>query len=479
MHDRPTASDRVPSTPSSNNSTALDGNTPRSALLVVFLVVFIDLLGFGLVLPLLPRYADAMVQGEDSAAGGPARDPFGGLVIGLAYAAFSAMQFVFAPIWGSWSDRVGRRPILLLGLAGSVVFYSLFGIASSLPTDPEWRWIGLTLLFASRLGAGAFCATIPTAQAVIADTTTPDRRSRGMALIGAAFGIGFTFGPLIGLAALELWPNQPGGPGFLAAGLSFLALLLGLRLLPETLPALDKPRIQRGFQLGRFLQVLRDPNVGFLVFLFAVTTFAFANFETTLSLLTRDVLGYANRPNFFVFAFVGVTLLITQGFLYQRLARRGVREATFVSLGLTFLMLGMAALGGLALLVGTDAARSWGPPILFGALLAEVVGFAFVTPSLQSLISRRSDSRRQGEILGVNQSAGALARIVGPIVGLTLFKSWDAPVLPYALGFLLLAVLWTRLLVVPLDPPDAEHRRKEETNHALVANDEPERASPA
>ena len=177
----------------------------RSALVVVFLVVFIDLLGFGIVLPLLPRYAERYLPHTDVP---PAAY---GAFVGVVMAIFSAMQFVFAPIWGRLSDRVGRRPVLLVGLGGSVVFYALFGLASEIrPEDGAWLALGLILV--SRVGAGVAGATISTAQAVIADCTTPQKRAHGMALIGAAFGIGFTFGPLIAFAGLKLFPDRPGAP---------------------------------------------------------------------------------------------------------------------------------------------------------------------------------------------------------------------------------------------------------------------------
>src|SRR5579883_631516 len=167
-----------------------DEKSNRSALLIIFLVVFIDLFGFGIVLPLLPRYGKDFIAPELS---NTAR----GLILGALMSSFSAMQFIFAPIWGRVSDRIGRRPILLLGLLSSVVFYSLFGVASMFGKE-GWRELGLMLLFISRLGAGIAGATLGTAQAAIADSTSPANRSRGMALIGAAFGIGFFFGPLLG-----------------------------------------------------------------------------------------------------------------------------------------------------------------------------------------------------------------------------------------------------------------------------------------
>ncbi|MBI3411213.1 MAG: MFS transporter, partial [Planctomycetes bacterium] len=167
----------------------------RSALFIVFLVVFIDLLGFGIVLPMLPVIAETYVgtlvfPTEDGAsvAAKSQENPTVGLIIGLLLSSFSFMQFLFAPVWGRISDRVGRRPILLLGLVGSVVFYAMFGWATSLSVDHAAT--ALTLFFVARIGAGIAGATIATAQAVIADSTPPEKRKHGMALVGAAFGIG-------------------------------------------------------------------------------------------------------------------------------------------------------------------------------------------------------------------------------------------------------------------------------------------------
>ncbi len=200
-------------------------DAPRKAsLLVIFLTVFIDLLGFGMVLPLLPIYAKDFAE-QLGLEPGHSRI---GLLIGLLMSSFSLMQFMFAPLWGRLSDRIGRRPVLMIGLAGSVVFYTLFGIATVLKSLP--------LLFATRIGAGVAGATISTAQAYIADATSLQNRARGMAMIGAAFGLGFTFGPLFGFLAVPSGAGDPGpGPGYAAAGLSAIALCLAYFKLPESL----------------------------------------------------------------------------------------------------------------------------------------------------------------------------------------------------------------------------------------------------
>ncbi len=426
----------------------------RSALLIVFLVVFIDLLGFGIVLPLLPLYADDFLE---PLYPGPANEPLRGLLLGLLMSSFSAMQFFFAPIWGRLSDRIGRRPILLLGLTGSVVFYSLFGIASELGAL-NWLALGLALLFVSRLGAGVAGATISTAQAVIADTTTPERRSRGMALIGAAFGIGFTFGPLLGFASLFV--PYAGAPGFLAAALSLGALLLGLARLPETRRSETAVGLRRRvFDWSGMKRVLQMPSIGVLVLTFFLATIAFGGLESTLALvnrlllrgeeltrearhqlLTREAARTTEKANFLVFAYVGFVLMLTQGLFYRRFAVR-VGEVRFMRVGVVLMALGLA--GAVAILaVRTSLART---PLLTVALAdmsVAVIGFAFLTPSVQSLISRRGDAARQGEVLGVNQSGAALARILGPLIGLSLFDLVPSHILPYAFGTVLLGVVF-------------------------------------
>ncbi len=413
----------------------------RSALLIVFLVVFIDLLGFGIVLPLLPLYGEGYV---DALIHGGRDNRTGGAILGLLMASFSAMQFVFAPIWGRVSDRVGRRPILLVGLAGSVVFYALFGYASDLPLAAAG--LALTLLFVARLGQGMSGATISTAQAVIADCTPPEKRKHGMALIGAAFGIGFTFGPIIGAGSLKLLPQHHGAIGYVAAGLSFTAFLLGVVLLPETRRPGSAPVDRRWLNWHGVRLALSTPAIAPVVLTFFLATLGFASFEVTLSLLNKDALGLKEDNNFLVFAYVGLVLLLTQGFLYRRLAKR-VSEPTFMAMGMALMALGVASLGAVSWMASAGAADF---ALKLGCTLASltvaVIGFAFLTPSAQALISRRTDPGRQGEILGVNQSAAALARILGPIFGLTLYQLHPSHLLPYAFGALLL------VLMLPLIP---------------------------
>jgi MFS family permease len=428
---------------------------PRAAMFIVFLVVFIDLLGFGIVLPLLPRYAKEYL--------GPAgvSETAGGFLIGVLYSSFSLMQFLVAPIWGRISDRIGRRPILLIGLAGSVVFYALFGLASEL-SPAEHAWLALGLLFLSRIGAGIAGATISTAAAVIADCTTKEKRAHGMALIGAAFGIGFTFGPLIAFAAVTWFPDARGGPGYLAALLSLVALVLGIRLMPETRrPHAAAEARPSWFNLLHGLgRTLQTPTVGLLVLTFFLATLAFANFEATLSLLTAEAFHYGNDDNFLIFAYIGFVLVVAQGYAYRKLVKT-LDEVTLMRIGIGLMFLG---LGNLALIAATAsgpaASGSGVPPHLSGWVLAwffvtlavAVFGFAFLNPSIQGLISKRSDPNRQGEVLGVNQSFSALARIVGPVAGLTFFSLEGRHMLPYILAAALLGIVLMLLPRIQRDP---------------------------
>jgi MFS family permease len=413
----------------------------RSALVIVFLVVFIDLLGFGIVLPLLPLYGDIYVEqliqgGKESA--------LGGAILGLVMSSFSLMQFLVAPIWGRVSDRIGRRPVLLIGLAGSVVFYALFGKASDLPAESAAA-LALALIFVARIGAGIAGATIATAQAVIADCTPPEKRKVGMALIGAAFGIGFTFGPLIGFGALTWFPQYRGATGYAASVLSLLALVLGCVLLPETRRFGGPGTARRWLDVRSLAGVLGSAAIGPVVLVFFLASLGFSSFEVTLSLLNKDTLGLANDKNFLIFSYVGFVLMLVQGVLYRRLARR-LSEIAFMTIGLGFMGAGVLSLGGVTLAASRELGFWELLPWQLTSLTICVTGFAFLTPSAQALVSRRTSADRQGEILGVNQSAAALARILGPVFGLTLYKASATHLLPYLFGGGLL------LLMLPLIP---------------------------
>lgn len=448
----------------------------KSTVLIVFLTVFIDLLGFGIVLPLLPRYA-AWFDASD-------------LQKGLLMASFSAMQFLFAPMWGALSDRIGRRPILMLGLCGSAVSYGLFGFASSQDRDAILLGLSpLTWLFITRITAGIAGATISTAQAVIADCTGAENRGKGMAMIGAAFGIGFTFGPLIGAASVsdgaavalndsqfslvKGWPDDavsvsvgqfqdemkqagpfdnaneeaiadvlaaplprselkqrllepPSGlPGYIASGLSAFALLFAAVKLQESRRATDPSQnsSHRSFRPGEAVRHLRTPTLSVILFASFITTFGFAQFESTLSLLTREF-GYGTRWNSLLYAYVGLVLSIGQGVLVRRmLPRFGERRMALI--GVVLMTSGFV-------LIGLTGARILPPAALWFILPVVVIGFSAVTPSLSSLLSQAASRDEQGSVLGTGQSLSSLARILGPAIGIPLLGVSAS--LPYFLG---------------------------------------------
>jgi MFS family permease len=432
-------------------------------MFVVFFVVFIDLLGFGIVLPLMPQFAVEFLGGYSAWERG--------LIIGVLYSSFSLMQFVFSPLWGRWSDRVGRRPVLLISLTGSVVFYALFAFASTLSAADAT--LALALLLVARVGAGIAGASVSTASAVIADSTTPEKRSKGMALIGAAFGIGFTFGPLIALAGLIWLPPSETDPdriarewlwvpGGIASALSALALLIAARKLPETRPlgGAAAPHDRRGFSLGRSLAVLKLPAVGPFIVMYFLAIFAFANFEATLALYTKEVFSFGIRQTFGVFAGVGAVLMVAQGGFYRRLAGK-VSDPALMTAGLVLMMVGLVGLGAIGYATfraGADESFVDSLRTLFYLTTAVAVfGFAFVNPSVAALVSKNADPNRQGEILGVNQSFAALGRILGPLAGSLLFFAHPSHALPFLVaGGVLILVMF--LLIgnarkTPAEPP--------------------------
>jgi DHA1 family tetracycline resistance protein-like MFS transporter len=411
----------VPPTAASDASFATGGQEepagpPPSggSLAVIFLTVFIDLLGFGMVLPLLPIYAKNFGVAEH------------GWEIGLLMSSFSAMTFIFAPLWGRLSDRIGRRPVLIVGLIGSVGFYLLFGLATV--------WQSLAWLFVARIGAGIAGATIPAAQAYIADVTTLANRARGMAMIGAAFGMGFTFGPLLGAAALLFSDDLSASPwpGYAAAALSCVALLMAIFLLPESLRPGSHSVGHRVLDLRAWRDAFQTPSVPALLAAAFASLVSFASFETTISLLlnAEDLpFRFKFHEVLLFYAFIGFTLSLAQGVLVRRLAPR-VGEVALCLAG------GIVTIAGFALLVaGTSSGQLW---LLMVASAVEVTGFSLMTPSLQSLISRRSHPAKQGGILGVSQSTSSLARVAGPLIAVPLF--FRSAVLPYAAAIAIMAV---------------------------------------
>ena len=382
---------------------------------IIFLTVFIDLLGFGIIIPLMPFYAETF--GANA------------LTVGLLNTSFSLMQFLFAPFWGRLSDRVGRRPVILIGLFGSFVAYLLFGLAQS-----------LTLLFAARIAAGIAGANIPTAQAYMADVTTPENRAKGMGLVGAAFGLGFIFGPAIG-GFLSQWGYQ--APSFFASALSLANFAAAWFLLPESrrVNLEERARLSRWAAFREAFERKRLPEL--LLIYFVVVT-AFSSFEMNFSLYGEHRFGFTSTTIGYVFAFIGVVLSVVQGVLVGKVVPK-LGEHRVVPAAIGILCGGMALIP----LAGTTS-------MLVAACGVLAVGMGFHSPSITSAISRLSGAHEQGGVLGLAQAVASLGRIIGPAWGGFLYDRFGVTSPFYtAAGFLAIALLLSLVTIAraPLPRP--------------------------
>jgi DHA1 family tetracycline resistance protein-like MFS transporter len=354
-------------------------------LLVIFLTVLVDLIGFGLVIPLLTFYSEAFGASA--------------MQVTLLMASYSVAQFFFAPVWGALSDRWGRRPVLLLSIGAGTLM--LAGFAAS------WE---LWMLFMFRTLHGVFAANISVAQAYIADVTTPENRAKGMGMLGAAFGLGFTIGPWLGG---ELSVFGLAAPIWAAAALSAINFFLALALLPE--PPAKADRVRRVFDPAAVLTVLKHPSVGLAVLLTFTLTFSFAMMESTFALYEEHFYGLNAAQVGRALGVVGVVGTIVQGGLIGPAVRRfgeGVLVRVCVpGMGVTLFLL--------------PYAPPWAALIV--VLIALAIFNGFLSPSLSALISKGAAQSEQGVVMGTNQSLSALARATGPVLGGLLFSRVAMP----------------------------------------------------
>ncbi|HSU15977.1 MFS transporter [Longimicrobium sp.] len=347
----------------------------------MFLTVFLDLVGFGIVIPLLPLYA--------------ARFGAGPVAVAWLLAVYSLMQFFFAPWWGRVSDRVGRRPVLLLGLFGSAASYLAFGLAGSLP-----------VLFVARAANGLAGANVGVAQAYVADVTGPEDRAKGMGMIGAAFGLGFVVGPAIG-GVLSRYGMA--APFLAAAGVTLANALLAVVRLPESLPPARRQAQSRGFGLADRLRLLfGGATSGRLRALYAagfLATLAFAAMEGTFSLWADARWHVSAHSVAYLFAYLGVVSVIAQGALVGRMVKRAGERRTAL-LGMALIAAGLAA-----------AALATSMALLLAGVGVLALGQGMASPSVSSLISHQGGAGEQGRLLGVYQSLSALGRVAGPVIG--------------------------------------------------------------
>lgn len=362
-------------------------STKKKPLLVIFFTVFIDLIGFGIIIPLSPYLASEF--GADA------------LQVGLLMTVYSGAQFLFSPLWGQLSDKYGRRPIILMSLVGAGVAHILFAMAHS-------YW----LLLVARLLAGIFGANISTAMAYIADITEEKDRTKSMGLVGAAFGLGFVLGPslgaLFGQVGEYLGSTPPLGKSFAAvvAGVICLAnAVLAWQVLEESLPPQKRGGRERKPRLQQIWIHLRRPVAGALQLMYFLASFAMAHMEASLFLLVQDDYQWSLTKAGLGFAYVGVVMVFTQGFLIRKLLPV-IGERRLLIVGLVLKGFGLAGIA----FVG----EIWWMAI---AVTCLGLGTGFINPSLSGSISLLTPDEEQGSVMGVNQSLSALGRILGPILG--------------------------------------------------------------
>ena len=391
---------------------------------ILFFIVVIDLIGFGIIIPLLPFYAEFFKASPAT--------------VGMIMATYSLAQFMAAPFWGWLSDRIGRRPVLLASLAGSAVAYSLLGFADTL-------WI----LFGARALGGLMAGNISAAFAYIADITTPENRAKGMGLIGAAFGLGFVIGPVIGgiLAGSDPINADYKSPSLAAAGLSMSALILALLFLKESLPHEARNRLQSKSNKSYLNQMrlsLSSPHLGFLISISFLTTVVFSGLEVSFPLWSHRQFGWGPEQNAYLFAFVGVLGALVQGGLVGLLSKR-YGEVGLIIQGACTLCLGVILI-------------PFAETITFLVIAMTIAGYGFsiISPAINSSISLKVGAGSQGMIMGMTRSAMTLARVVGPIIAGVLFaafgKDW-----PFYAGAIIMAAVF---LLVSLRKPLLTSARK-------------------
>lgn len=388
----------------------------KSPILVIFITVFLDLLGFGLIIPILPLFSQDL--GASS------------LTVGLIAAIYSLMNFIFAPIWGSLSDIYGRRPVILFSVAITAVSYLLFGFTHS-----------LIVLFISRMLAGIGSANISVAQAYISDITKPEDRAKSMGLIGAAFGLGFIFGPLFGGILKADFGTV--ALGLAAASLSTFNFVLAYFLLPESLINKIKNKKISLFALAGFNDVLRRKNISSLFFINFIYVTAFTMMQMTAVLMWKDRFGLDEKHSGYMFAFIGLISAITQGGLIGTLNKK-LGEKKLIVIGLSCVTIGLFTI---------PFAPQIFPQFYFVQCLSMALlafGSGCATPTISALLSKLSKANEQGEVLGLNMSFASLSRVVGPILGGWLysfyfgFPFWGASII--MLGcFALLIPLYRRM----------------------------------
>ena len=380
-------------------------------LLLIFVTVMIDLIGFGIVIPVLPYYIQSPEFGATP------------LLLGILVASYSVMQFVFSPILGGLSDKYGRRPVLFFSLLGTSLGFLIVGVAGSL-------W----MIFAGRILDGITGGNISTAQAYIADVTTRKDRARGMGLIGAAFGLGFVLGPALG-GILSRWGTHV--PFLFAAALALANATGVFFYLPESLP--KEKRVVHPHSGNRFVQIfdsLRDARFRTLAILYFLVVTAFSIMTTSFALYTQERFGYDAWQNGWLFAYIGIIAVLMQGGIFGRLAH-AVGEAALLVAGSLIL--------AASLFMVPYVGPQWGGLAgLLAGMAFFAIGNSLATPAASSLASKVAGEHEQGKALGIMQSGASLARAVGPFIAGFLLNTATGTVSDHSLA----VTFWTAAAIM-------------------------------
>ncbi|MBF0157999.1 MAG: MFS transporter [Magnetococcales bacterium] len=377
----------------------------QASTTIIFVTVLLDLLGFGMVLPLLPLYAaDPRFNASP-------------IEIGWLMAIYSLMQFLFTPLWGRLSDRIGRRPVLIIGLFGSSLSYLMYGLGNS-----------LTMLFMARAAAGIMGANIAAAQAAMADLTPPERRTQAMGMIGVAFSLGFVLGPAMGGILSRYGMEAAPLAAAAVTGLNAVAAVLWLA---ETLHTPLVGSMHHPLSWRLWLRVRRMPAAMMICILMGLFVTLFAGFEISLPLWGVEYLAWSMPTAGWMFAYIGVVMVVTQGLIVRRLAARVGEKKTAIT--------GMVATAAGILWLMVVEQQSTG---LFLALALVSVGAGLVHPSLSSLVSLNTEAYRQGVMMGLFQSLSALGRVLGPVMAGAAYALWNQLIFAvFTLGIASVAVV--------------------------------------
>ena len=415
-------------------------------ILPILVIVFVDLLGLSIIIPLLPLYA--------------ARFSATPLVIGILQASYPLMQFLGAPVLGRLSDRFGRKPILVVSQMGTFAGFILLGFAHTLP-----------LLFLSRIIDGLSGANISTAQAAIADSTNEKTRTQGLGLVGAAFGLGFVVGPIIAFIVLAATGQNYQAVAFTAAFFSLVSILLTSFWFHETKASDSASALRKKFSFSALREALNRPAVGFLLALMFFYQIAFGGYEQLFSLFTLTRLGMDARDTSGLFVLAGIFIIIVQGGLVGRWSKQK-GDRWLVILGVSALAIGLIGtaltpavpvpwydqakvLEGLAgegavrvsvqsiqVNLPDQAARGWfGIIWLVIASFPAALGGGVLMPAVNSLITKNSDKSEVGSMLGLSASFYSAANAIAPLFYGFLFQWLGAPA-PFMAGGVILLILW-------------------------------------